>query len=263
MLLEEVTERMWSATWLLSWTQGNQRLRSLCPDLQMYVLPMLPTVGPISRTQPWESKVLLRPSGLICEWTKLRPLWKLEILVGGAEIYPLAASLVSFLVHWACHLSFWSGLPLFSVLLACRVQGPVCKRTCVHQEQLDEWQLCYSHTIKYHSAVTMKWQDTQHHGWISNWSPVYVKLKNRLNELQSSALQNKMAKLWGNTSDHLSIRRWSPLESKGLGIREYPGSVWRTYKIPLLDIGGDSTVFILYKCVKLYQTVLCVFLLWY
>ena len=42
----------------------------------MYAPPTIPTLG--ARMQPWESKVLLRPSGLDSDWTLWRPLWKLK-----------------------------------------------------------------------------------------------------------------------------------------------------------------------------------------
>ena len=50
----------------------------------MYPLPTVPTVGAVPRTQTWESKVLLRPSGqLMYDWTQLKLLYGRMILAGG------------------------------------------------------------------------------------------------------------------------------------------------------------------------------------
>ena len=50
----------------------------------MYPLPTVPTVEAVPRTQTWESKVLLRPSGQhMCDWIQLKPLYGCMILAGG------------------------------------------------------------------------------------------------------------------------------------------------------------------------------------
>lgn len=69
------------------------------------------------RTLTWDSKVLLRPSDSLHDWTQLRFLNFLKFWLAGANIYsscsyPREISYVSPLVHSACHLSIWSGLPL-------------------------------------------------------------------------------------------------------------------------------------------------------
>ena len=49
----------------------------------MYPLPTVPTVEAVPRTQTWESKVLLRPSGQhMCDWIQLKPLYGCMILAG-------------------------------------------------------------------------------------------------------------------------------------------------------------------------------------
>lgn len=66
---------------------GNRRRLTPSSVLGKYALPPLPTVGAIPRTQPWESKVLLKPSG-IQDWTPLGPLCKLlRFRRQGVEIY--------------------------------------------------------------------------------------------------------------------------------------------------------------------------------
>ena len=61
-MLEEVLER----TWVLV-NHGNWKLLSPTSVLGMHILSIIHTVGFVSRMQPWESNVLLRPSGW-CMW---------------------------------------------------------------------------------------------------------------------------------------------------------------------------------------------------
>lgn len=129
----------------------------------------------------------------------------LEILVGGAEIYPLAASLVSSLVHWACHLSFWSGLPLSSVspCLSCTgagLQANTCPPTAF---RMDEWHVCNSHAIKYYTAVTMKWQDTQQHGGI-------LQLKSRVCKAQKQTKWTPELRTAKQGGKIIRKCKWSP-----------------------------------------------------
>lgn len=64
-----------------------------CPQ---NVLPTIPIAGNSSRTQPWETKVLLRPFELWivdCDWTWLKPLYKLwRFWQAGAEIIHFAVA---------------------------------------------------------------------------------------------------------------------------------------------------------------------------
>lgn len=70
----------------------------------------------------------------ICDWTPLRPLYKLlRFWRAGVEIYsscshPRQSSYGRFLVYYNCHLLIWSGLPLWSLFVLC-VLGPVSNFT--------------------------------------------------------------------------------------------------------------------------------------
>lgn len=103
----------------VSWTQtvGSFLLPSC---LGRCALATIPPVGSFSRMQPWESNVLLRPSGLCSDWTPLRPPHKTKILADDYEVLlalqPLKTTLVcSPLACYTCHLPIWSGLPLSSI----------------------------------------------------------------------------------------------------------------------------------------------------
>ena len=82
-----------TAGWPLSWTQAVGG--SLPPPLSLECIlcSPFPKWGPFSRMQAWESKVLLRPSGVvvifshtyICDWTQLRLLYKLLIFGGWVQ----------------------------------------------------------------------------------------------------------------------------------------------------------------------------------
>ena len=65
-MLEEVTERTWLPVDTRAEAGESDNGRFLTPSLVlgMHILLTVPTVGAIPRTQPWESNVLLRPSGL-------------------------------------------------------------------------------------------------------------------------------------------------------------------------------------------------------
>lgn len=56
---------------------GNRKFLILFPVLGVCILPTILTLGVVSRTKPWERKVLLRPLDRGCDWTLVRPLHKL------------------------------------------------------------------------------------------------------------------------------------------------------------------------------------------
>lgn len=102
--------RAWDCWLPQSWTWATG---GPCPILGMHVLLNVSMVETTSRTQPWERKVLLRPSGLIRDWTTFRHSggW-----VWGSTRPALPKT--SLLCKFPCWLNLpppiWSGLPLSS-----------------------------------------------------------------------------------------------------------------------------------------------------
>lgn len=85
---------------------GNWRLLILSSVLGNYVIPIISTLEATARTWPWESKVLLRPPGQICDWTQLRHLYKLKILVGRCrDLFILWSPKTSLLCKVPCSLN--------------------------------------------------------------------------------------------------------------------------------------------------------------
>lgn len=60
LLLEKDHQEYVISGWHKSWTQAIGGLHLI---LRIYILPTIPTLRAVSRTQPWDSKRLLRPSG--------------------------------------------------------------------------------------------------------------------------------------------------------------------------------------------------------
>lgn len=116
---------------------GNWRLLTSPspPILGMYILLTIPTLGAISRMQPWETNVLLRPSEL-CTWlnhlkASIQPLKVLEGRCRDLFILwlPKTTLYSNSLAYLNVHLRIWRGLPLSSVF---------------------PWPLCIWATFKFH-----------------------------------------------------------------------------------------------------------------
>lgn len=96
-----------TAGWLLSIRGSSPSpLSSEC----MFCPPSTPTVGAVSRVQPWESNMRLRPPGPYM-WLSPSEIWPV------AEEMPLSFSPLGqasdmFLARYACHRPAWVGLPL-------------------------------------------------------------------------------------------------------------------------------------------------------
>lgn len=119
------------------------------PILRIYVLSSLPTLGAISRMQPCENNVLLRPTGLDM-WAG--PCWGLyrnfKILAGGCrDLLTLWLLKTRLICKFPCLLKF---LPInlecpapFLSLLALHLQKPVCKLMQI----VDQKQIPWSHGL--------------------------------------------------------------------------------------------------------------------
>lgn len=131
-LLEEVTERRWPQVDLCEWDRSNQRLLIPFPVLGIYVLPNGPTLGAVSRTQPWDI-VMCCWDHLNCvqDGILLRPLHKLlRFCEVGAESYssrshPRQASTLSSLAYHTCRLPIWSVCLFLPSLPELRIQETV------------------------------------------------------------------------------------------------------------------------------------------
>ena len=101
--------------------------------LEIYVLLTIPIVGATSRMQPWESKVLLRPSGLNIWLNPVKAsIYTFKILVGRCrDLFILWPPKTSFVNKFPCLLTLpltnleWSAFFFFWSLLALHVWGSV------------------------------------------------------------------------------------------------------------------------------------------
>lgn len=156
-VLEEVTEELWlpvdpraefgpSMASHPPLPPGHQWLltrRSHPTSLECTFCPLLPQWEPFSRVQPWESNVLLRPSG----WSMWLDPLKVTIHtfkspVAGVEIPPLAVAQDKFPMWFPClPAAYQSGaicVFLWSLPVLC-VSGPLCELIAYVRDGLSVW----------------------------------------------------------------------------------------------------------------------------
>ena len=154
---------MWSPTGLyleLTWEVNQKLLLFLC--LEMYEPPTVPTVGAISRRQPWESE-LLRPSGWYM-WPnpvkKLLKFWWAGTSIGTGT--PLVTAQVNptcmFLSLFSYHLPNWTDQPPLLVFLC-----PPCRGSILGTKTTSTTSIPSLHQAPSILAAAGGWE----HKWIS------------------------------------------------------------------------------------------------
>lgn len=111
-----------TACWHGSWIQAIGVLLTLSPVLRMYLPPIIPIVGAISKMPPWESNMLLRPPEpnmslySVKVSIKILRFWQAGGKIYSSCHYPRQASYLSSLAYWNGHPPVGRGLPLSLVV---------------------------------------------------------------------------------------------------------------------------------------------------